>query len=194
MYSERSNAYERLPAVSARRPYRETGLVSLDLANTWDPYLTDPERLPNLAALAAFLREHGIARTPGDDDLVACRSLRAALWHIAGAGTSRELAARLETFARGLEATPRLEHESGGWRLTVAPRSAASIADTLAVRALSELAHAVETLGPERIRTCEASPCQELFIDTSRNATRVYCSRRCANRVNAARHRRRAKS
>jgi hypothetical protein len=42
-----------------------------------------------------------------------------------------------------------------------------------------------------RIRQCEAAPCIEVFVDRSRNGRRVYCSRRCADRVNASRHRQR---
>ncbi|MEU0569450.1 ABATE domain-containing protein, partial [Nonomuraea sp. NPDC005983] len=39
------------------RQYAETGLVAIDLANTWDEYLDDPERLPDVAALLRFCHE-----------------------------------------------------------------------------------------------------------------------------------------
>src|SRR4051794_32256410 len=39
------------------RQYVDTGLVALDLANTWDDYLDEPERLPDPAALRQFCAE-----------------------------------------------------------------------------------------------------------------------------------------
>ncbi|MFG1682501.1 CGNR zinc finger domain-containing protein [Nonomuraea sp. NPDC049269] len=49
------------------RQYVDTGLVALDLANTWDEYLDEPERLPDPAALRRFCEEFGepLGRTPG---------------------------------------------------------------------------------------------------------------------------------
>ncbi|NRQ38466.1 hypothetical protein HII36_42560, partial [Nonomuraea sp. NN258] len=54
------------------RQYAETGLVALDLANTWDEYLDDPERLPDAAALHRFCTEldepvHGEDAAAGHD-------------------------------------------------------------------------------------------------------------------------------
>ncbi|GAA1628765.1 hypothetical protein GCM10009733_026910 [Nonomuraea maheshkhaliensis] len=47
------------------RQYAETGLVAIDLANTWDEYLDDPERLPDVSALRRFCAELGV---PGFGD------------------------------------------------------------------------------------------------------------------------------
>jgi predicted RNA-binding Zn ribbon-like protein len=170
----------------ARRPFRESGLVSVDLANTWDPYLADPERLPDEEALGAFLHEHGIAKRPRRGDLVACRLLRDVLWQIFDADSAEVLVERLDALARGLTVTPRVEREAHRWRLTIEAKPTALLAEMLAARAVAELTHAIAEHGPERIRLCGAEPCREVFIDTTRNATRRYCSRRCANRVSAA--------
>ncbi|NUP25383.1 MAG: CGNR zinc finger domain-containing protein [Nocardia sp.] len=45
---------------------------------------------------------------------------------------------------------------------------------------------------PGRIGRCGRADCPRVFIDTSRNGRRRFCSERCANRVNVARHRARA--
>ena len=51
-------------------------------------------------------------------------------------------------------------------------------------------------LGPERFGTCASEGCSGVFIDTSRNRSRRYCSDRCATRENVAalRSRRRARA
>ncbi|MEV6032223.1 CGNR zinc finger domain-containing protein [Nonomuraea sp. NPDC052116] len=46
------------------RQFAETGLVALDLANTWDEYLDDPERLPDTAALHRFCHELDLSPAP----------------------------------------------------------------------------------------------------------------------------------
>lgn len=42
---------------------------------------------------------------------------------------------------------------------------------------------------PDRIGRCARAGCDLVFVDTSRNGRRRFCSDRCANRVNVARHR-----
>ncbi|WP_280463630.1 CGNR zinc finger domain-containing protein [Nocardia carnea] len=42
---------------------------------------------------------------------------------------------------------------------------------------------------PDRIGRCARDECVRVFVDTSRNGRRRFCSDRCANRVNVARHR-----
>jgi hypothetical protein len=43
----------------------------------------------------------------------------------------------------------------------------------------------------DRLRECASDNCSTLFVDTSRAAARQWCSKRCADRVNAHRYRRR---
>lgn len=45
---------------------------------------------------------------------------------------------------------------------------------------------------PDRIGSCARDECTRVFVDISRNGRRRFCSDRCANRVNVARHRARA--
>ncbi|MFV2173504.1 CGNR zinc finger domain-containing protein [Actinomadura sp. LOL_016] len=54
------------------------------------------------------------------------------------------------------------------------------------------LAVALCGVGGHRLGRCARTPCATVYIDTSRNGGRHYCSRTCANRVNVAAHRRRA--
>ncbi|ONI86671.1 hypothetical protein ALI22I_23870 [Saccharothrix sp. ALI-22-I] len=50
------------------------------------------------------------------------------------------------------------------------------------------LAHAV-CEDPSRLGRCDRSGCDTVYIDTSRNGRRRYCTTRCANRVHVADHR-----
>lgn len=45
----------------------------------------------------------------------------------------------------------------------------------------------------DRLGVCNASACDRVFVDVSRNGTRRFCSTTCQNRVKAAAHRARAR-
>jgi predicted RNA-binding Zn ribbon-like protein len=87
---------------------------------------------------------------------------------------------------------PRLVHTETGWDLhfhgpdrTVERGWAAGLAAGLAL-----------ALGSDRggrLGVCAADPCDRVFIDTSRNGGRRFCSTRCQNRVKAAAHRHRGR-
>ncbi len=51
------------------------------------------------------------------------------------------------------------------------------------------LAHMIDNGAGDRLRACQRAGCAVAFIDTSRNGRRKFCSVRCANQVNVARHR-----
>lgn len=170
---------------------RSTGLA-LDLANTWDPYLDMPERLPDVDALEHLLTAHGFDDDVNRTTLRNVLALRTLVRTILGAPDPASLVARLNDFLAELEARVAVEARPGrGWQLTLQARGSLSLRDTLELRLARELVDLVGANGPERIRSCRAAPCIEFFVDTSRGGRRMYCSRRCANRVNAARHRRR---
>ena len=61
------------------------------------------------------------------------------------------------------------------------------------VKALTSagLAHVIDDGAGARLRACARDGCDVVFIDTSRNGRRHFCSVRCANQVNVANHRRR---
>jgi predicted RNA-binding Zn ribbon-like protein len=174
------------------QPFRETGILAIDLANTLDPSLAEPERLADAEALRRFLGEHGIDAHATRHDLQRCRALRGRLIHVLTAPNAAGLVARLNAIIAevitGAEVVARADR---AWTLALRPRPQRRLDERLAAIVVGELVDLVSTVGPERIRTCNAAPCREIFVDTSRNGRRRYCSRRCANRLNATRHRRR---
>jgi len=51
------------------------------------------------------------------------------------------------------------------------------------------LAHVIDDGAGSRLRACTRTGCETVFMDTSRNGRRHFCSVRCANHVNVANHR-----
>jgi predicted RNA-binding Zn ribbon-like protein len=89
--------------------------------------------------------------------------------------------------------TPRIsDHDPDDLHLHVAHRTA-SVADLLIGESLLGLANLVCDLGPHRLGVCSASPCTNVYVDTSPNQSRRYCSDRCSSRANVAAYRARQK-
>lgn len=85
-------------------------------------------------------------------------------------------------------ARPQLDYGPDGWGLhfhgaddSVVLGWTAGLASALAICAGSDLAG---VLG-----VCAAEPCDRVFVDSSKNGSRRFCSTRCQNRVKAAAHR-----
>ena len=90
--------------------------------------------------------------------------------------------------------TPRIsDHDPDDLHLHVATKSA-SVAELLVGESLLGLATLVCDLGPSRLGVCAAAPCTNVYVDTSPNQSRRYCSDRCSSRANVAAYRARQKA
>jgi predicted RNA-binding Zn ribbon-like protein len=91
----------------------------------------------------------------------------------------------LNSLLRQHRAAPELAADpSGHWRLHLHP--ADSDAEGLdAVKAAASLAELMDRNEWGTLKTCAAADCDDLFLDRSRNHARAYCTRTCANRINA---------
>jgi predicted RNA-binding Zn ribbon-like protein len=85
------------------------------------------------------------------------------------------------------------DHDPAHLHMHVANRSA-SVAELLVGEALMGLANLVCDLGATRLGTCSAAGCDQVFVDTSPNESRRYCSDRCSSRANVAAYRARRKA
>ena len=74
------------------------------------------------------------------------------------------------------------------WHMHVADRRS-SVAELLIAESLMGLSTLVCDLGATRLGVCDASPCTCVFVDTSPNQSRRYCSDRCSSRANVAAYR-----
>jgi predicted RNA-binding Zn ribbon-like protein len=90
--------------------------------------------------------------------------------------------------------TPRIaDHNPARLHIHVANK-AASVADLLIGESLLGLANLACDLGPTRLGVCAATPCTNVYVDTSPNQSRRYCSERCSSRANVAAYRARQKA
>jgi predicted RNA-binding Zn ribbon-like protein len=168
--------------------------LALDLINSYDPYLKQPEGLLTPTDLDNFFISHAIpvSRPNNQADLEIARGLRQIL-HQAAIGTDEPQVAAL--INRLLSKPPvhvqfALTGENG-WQLAYQPEPTIPALERLQFEASLGLAFTLLTYGKERLKACVANPCQEVFIDTSKNQSRRFCSEQCANRFNIAAYRER---
>jgi len=134
---------------------------------------------------------HGIPA--GTRDVPRLRAHRARLDAIAVACGSGDDAAAIEMLNALLAQTGAIPqivaHDGRGPHIHVS-RPAAPIADRIAAHLAIGLAELVVAGESERVRSCAAPPCRNVFVDLSRNRSRRYCdSRTCGNRLHVAAYR-----
>ncbi len=158
-------------------------LLNADLAEVGDlvAYLEDREHLRDRAT---------------DRDCMLLRKFQRELRPVFEAGAAEETAGVVE----GLNdlmgrhpITPRISGHDGDLHLHVATDNA-SVAELLVGESLLGLATLVCDLGPNRLGVCAAPPCTDVFVDTSPNQSRRYCTERCSSRANVAAFRARQKA
>jgi predicted RNA-binding Zn ribbon-like protein len=127
-------------------------------------------------------------------DLAPLAELRARLrtvFDAAGDGDSAEVVARLNDLLDRHTPRPSVSgHNDADWHLHVASAEG-PVAEEYAAGAVMGLTMAFLDLGRGRLGVCADDRCRGVFLDTSRNRSRRYCSDRCATRANVAALRRR---
>ena len=148
-------------------------------------------------ALEAYLSSRAwLARQVTDKDVRTLRRFQARLrpaFEYADADDA-EVIALLNDLLDKHPITPYIAgHDADSWHLHVSNK-ASSVADLLIAEALMGLATLACDLGPSRLGTCESPRCTAVFVDTSPNRSRRYCSDRCSSRANVAAYRARQKA
>jgi predicted RNA-binding Zn ribbon-like protein len=155
----------------------------------------DRDELAELAALDAFVQEHGWtgSRHHDVDELEAVRALRPRLrelWELDEEG----VVARVNRMLREAGALPQLvAHDGWGYHLH-AWTAQVPLADRMAVEAAMAFVDVVRQQELDRLSVCGANDCDDVLVDLSKNRSRRYCSTSCANRVNVAAFRARRSS
>ena len=150
------------------------------------------ERLPDLAALDAFVEEWRWTgdRTRDEVELEAVRVLRprlALLW----TADEDEAVEIVNTLLREAGALPQLvKHDEFDYHVHATSPSA-PLADRMAVEAAMAFVDVIRAKALDRLRICSADDCIDVLVDLSKNSSRRFCDVACGNRTNVAAYRRR---
>lgn len=148
--------------------------------------LSDPESLSHL--LDTW---HYSGRRDGDirelAEVKAARDRLTAIWHLDRDGVVAEVNAILAES----NALPQLvRHDHLDWHIHgTAPD--APLAERILVEASMALVDVVRADAIDRLRDCEADDCAGIFVDLSKNGSKLYCSARCGNRMHVRAYRER---
>ena len=148
------------------------------------------------------LREHladrsWLHRSVVSADLPALRSFQAELrpvFEASDVDDVRLVVGSLNDLLASHPVTPMIsDHDPAQLHMHVTNR-ASSVAELLVAESLMGLANLVCDLGATRLGICTEARCDHVFVDTSPNQSRRYCSDRCSSRANVAAYRARQKS
>ena len=163
---------------------RSAGLVNADLG--------DAERLIRLLDDREWLHASVVEK-----DAAALRRFVRDLrpvFEASNAGDERSVVDQLNALLAKHPVTPYIAgHEEGRWHMHVADRQS-SVSDLLVAESLMGLSNLVCDLGATRLGVCDAHGCTHVFVDTSPNQSRRYCSDRCSSRANVAAYRARQRA
>ena len=162
--------------------------LAVRLVNTASYSEDNVDRLATMDGLHDLVadREHLSSSGATRRDLEALRGLRTEFRKVfaaCAAGDGDEAAARLNSLLIRHPVHPQLSgHDGQPWHVHFT--ESGTVADQYAAGAAMGLAVRLTELGLERFGVCQAPPCQGVFIDTSTNRSRRYCSERCLSRAN----------
>ena len=130
-------------------------------------------------------------------DLPALRSFQAELrpvFEASAVDAVRLVVGSLNDLLASHPVTPMIsDHDPAQLHMHVTNR-ASSVAELLVAESLMGLANLVCDLGATRLGICTEARCDHVFVDTSPNQSRRYCSDRCSSRANVAAFRARQKA
>ena len=169
-------------------------VLAEDFINTFDLYLEQPEHLLKPDDLKHFLAVRGIeVASVTQDDLEQARILRELLRHTWTAKTLEDALGNLNMLLETVQVHLQVAQDSDGLHLEYTFQPEDGVVTRLGAACALGITALLQTYGIERLRACMASPCQDVYVDTSRNKSRRFCSDRCANRYNIAAFRDRQK-
>jgi hypothetical protein len=164
------------------------------LPAAWQPLASPPDRLTDIGVYQRILAdagEHVLADQLHPDDLSELRALRSQLGPVFAVGTVEAAVGILNPMLREA-VTVRLTpgKDTARWDPAAGQRGMTA----LRTRLLAALAVHLVRHGTARLGTCQAAPCNCVYVDHSRARTRRYCCDQCNDRAAAAAYRQRRTS
>ena len=164
---------------------------AVQLVNTADPY-RGQDYLTTVDHVRTLLDRQGACGAVGANDLIELRAMRdslRALFEAVDVGAQQRAVDLLNQLLERYPIRPQISaHDNSTWHLHLA-ENAPSTAAAYGAKACMGLAVQATEIGLDRLGVCQAAPCRDVFIDTSTNRSRRYCSERCATRANVAAYR-----
>lgn len=170
-----------------------------DLVNTGQLGQEPFEVLETVADLRAFLAESDLLDVDDpesltEDDLEAFRRLRAQLVDVFLASDESVAARGVNQILEECRSVPHLtDHDGASLHLHYTAPGAAPAQKAGAASAMGLALVLVED-GLSRFGACASDDCIDVFVDTSKNSCRRFCSDKCSNRTAVAAHRARERS
>jgi predicted RNA-binding Zn ribbon-like protein len=128
-----------------------------------------------------------------DADLADIAKLARGIRAVVEAATEDELVRRLNDLLTCSSPVPRVTNHDGTLHLHYSADTA-PLVDRLGATVAMGMAHVVCRYGAERLGLCAADDCADVFVDTSRNRSRRYCSETCASRTTVSAYRARQRA
>ncbi|NEK84302.1 CGNR zinc finger domain-containing protein [Blastococcus saxobsidens] len=150
-------------------------------------------------AVSRFLAAHDEWFTPGtSQDLAPSDARKAAdtallVRAVALAESQDDVLTRLNELLALARPRPYATDHDGELHLHYA-RPDAPVLEQLTTTVAMGLSQVMVQHGWQRLGVCSAEGCDDVYVDTSRNASRRYCSNTCASRSTVAAYRARQKS
>ena len=166
--------------------------TAVDLVNTYEQF-DAVEHLVSPTDLSVFLATHASDFDPPEGDLTEkdlheVRAVRSRLREVFAATDDQTASTAINDLLSDVGATPRVSLHGEGPHLHFEPDHATPARWLGAVTAMG-LGVAMIEGGLERLGVCDSSTCGDVFIDTSRNRSRRFCSDTCTTRENVAAYR-----
>jgi predicted RNA-binding Zn ribbon-like protein len=167
--------------------------LAVDLVNSLGS-VSGIERLTDPDAARALLERYGVSRRGSitKDDVAALRDVRSRLREVFVAADQHAAIGALNALLADSGATPYLtNHDGEPWHLHYAPPGS-RLPQWLGAHAAMGLAGVIADEGFGRLKVCEGQRCEDVFVDTSKNRSRRFCSADlCGNRASVAAYRER---
>ncbi|MGH8188945.1 MAG: CGNR zinc finger domain-containing protein [Steroidobacteraceae bacterium] len=161
--------------------------LAQNLVNSYDDTRSPPDCLQTPQHLKELLVQHGLhVKRVTQADLARVRRLRDDVREVFEAGGGKQAVQLINTLLENADVRPQLDRSRGVVALDWQVAAAADVVDQVRSAAALNLALLAERFGFERFRVCVTSPCRDVFVDVSKNATRRYCGMICANRARVA--------
>ncbi len=165
--------------------------LAIDLANA--------DRAADPSWAARFLRSHhdwfsaGVSLELSPAEAAEAARTADLVRAVAVAGSQAEVIERLNALLALARPRPYATDHDGELHLHYA-RPEAPVLEQLTTTVAMGLSQVVAQHGWQRLGVCSAEGCDDVYVDTSRNASRRYCSNTCASRSTVAAYRARRKT